>query len=104
MSWGWMIRPLTGPDTETLECVGRHVKHCCASSLQQTSFKTALTAGILVTDQTVVLRCSDNPLHETLFAAALHRGRNAQRLPVFGNGAAGDIDSVDLQFLNDHIV
>src|SRR5216684_3224377 len=39
-----------------------------------------------------------------LLAAALHRGWNTQRFPIFGNCPPGDIDAVLLQDLDDALV
>ena len=46
---------------------------------------------------------SDTRRH-LLLAAALHRGRNAQRLAIFGDGAAGDVDAVALQVFDELVV
>src|SRR3954453_12404382 len=46
------------------------------------------------------------PLSEPhrLLATALHRGWNAQRFPIFGNGAPGDVDAVLRQDVDDALV
>ena len=44
------------------------------------------------------------PGRHLLLAPALHGGGDAQRLAVFGDGAAGDVDAVALQLLDDLVV
>ncbi len=39
-----------------------------------------------------------------LLAPPLHRGRNAQRLPVLGHRAPGNVDTVALQLLDDLVI
>src|SRR6266568_514265 len=39
-----------------------------------------------------------------LLAPALHRGRDAHRLPILGDGAPGDLDSGPAQFFFDRVV